>query len=62
MAVITKEQILAYLRELKPQLQKDGIEKIGLFGSYAKDRASIFSDIDIVIATNDEFYRKICWI
>ena len=29
-----------------------GVTKLGLFGSYAKDRADVFSDIDIVIETD----------
>ena len=33
---VSKEKILAFLKELKPSLQKEGIKKIGLFGSYAK--------------------------
>ena len=57
-APITKEMILDYLRELKPQLEKDGITKLGLFGSYARDCADENSDIDIVIRTNDEFRKK----
>jgi hypothetical protein len=32
---------------LKPKYQKDGIVILGLFGSYAKDKATKFSDIDI---------------
>ena len=46
----TKEAILARLRELKPQLEAEGIEKIALFGSYANDQATLYSDIDIAIA------------
>ena len=46
---LTKEAILAYLSELKPSLEKDGIQKIGLFGSYAKGYAGEDSDIDIVV-------------
>ena len=46
---LTKEAILAYLSELKPGLEKDGIQKIGLFGSYAKGYAGENSDIDIVV-------------
>ncbi|WP_298021276.1 nucleotidyltransferase domain-containing protein [uncultured Campylobacter sp.] len=47
--ILTKESILAYLSELKPHLEKDGIQKIGLFGSYAKGYANKDSDIDIVV-------------
>lgn len=58
-APITKEMILDYLRELKPQLEKDGVTKLGLFGSYANGYArKISSDIDIVIEMNEEFHKK----
>lgn len=32
-APITKEIILDYLREIKPALAKDGVTKLGFFGS-----------------------------
>ena len=54
----TKDEILAYLKELKTELEKDGIVELGLFGSYANDYADMFSDIDIVFDTNDEFSEK----
>nr|MBP3725212.1 nucleotidyltransferase domain-containing protein [Campylobacter sp.] len=53
-----KDEILAYLKELKPKLEKNGITKIGLFGSYAKDTANAFSDIDIVIESNAKIMVK----
>ena len=37
----TKDEILNFLRELKPELESFGIYKVGLFGSYAKSRAKI---------------------
>ena len=44
---MTKEDILAYLKEQKKEFAKKyGVEKIALFGSYARED----SDIDIVIA------------
>lgn len=46
---LTKHDILAYLTSIKPELEKVGITKLGLFGSYAKDINHCFSDIDIVI-------------
>ena len=58
LAPLDKDEILAYLKELKPALQKDGIVELGLFGSYAKGTASASSDIDIVIRTSDEFHKK----
>lgn len=50
--MLTKDEILDYLKEIKPELEKDGITKIGLFGSYAKGTAHPFSDIDIVVESN----------
>ena len=56
--MLTKESILKYLKSIKPKLQKDGIEKIGLFGSFAKDQADLYSDIDIAIQTSEKFTKK----
>ena len=46
--ILTKETILAYLSEIKSSLEKDGIKRVRLFGSYAKGYAGEDSDIDIV--------------
>ena len=53
-----KEPILLYLKELKPKLVKEGIAEIGLFGSFAKEEATIYSDIDVFVKTTDEFRKK----
>lgn len=53
-----KEPILLYLKELKPKLEKEGITEIGLFGSFAKEEATIYSDIDIFVKTTDKFRKK----
>lgn len=53
-----KEPILRYLKELKPKLEKEGITEIGLFGSFAKEEATIYSDIDIFVKTTDKFRKK----
>ncbi|MGG7047435.1 MULTISPECIES: nucleotidyltransferase family protein [unclassified Campylobacter] len=58
--ILTKEAILAYLSEIKPNLEKDGIRKIGLFGSYVKGYADENSDIDIVVlADKKEFLDRL---
>ena len=44
-----KETILARLKELKPQYEKEGFIIKGIFGSYARDEADESSDIDIAI-------------
>ena len=53
-----KHEILAYLQEIKPQLQEIGIDRIGLFGSVAKEKADLLSDIDIVIHTTPRFVAR----
>lgn len=51
-----KEDILRFLEEQKPYLfKKFGVRSIGLFGSYAKDRATSDSDIDIVVDMPSSF-------
>ena len=53
-----KEQIISYLTSIKKDLMKNGIEKIGVFGSFARDSADLNSDIDIVIKTTPAFVEK----
>lgn len=43
----TKEDILDTLKNIKSKYQEEGIEILGLFGSYAKGTENEFSDIDI---------------
>ena len=50
-----KEHILSYLSEIKNELLQSGIEKIGLFGSFAKNTAKPYSDIDIAIRIDKSF-------
>ena len=54
MPILSQRQILEYLSEIKPQLKKDGINGIGLFGSYADGYADENSDIDIVVLADKE--------
>jgi len=57
---MTKAYILNFLRAHKDELhEKYGLTKIGLFGSYAKDMADEYSDIDLAIVTEkkDFFLR-----
>ncbi len=58
---MTKIDILTFLEQNKQQIQeKFGVEKIALFGSYAKDCANESSDIDIAIESKqkDFFIRE----
>lgn len=44
---MNKNEILSKLKELKPTYEKEGLILLGLFGSYAKNTQTKFSDIDI---------------
>ena len=56
--MITKNDILSKLAELKPELRKDyAIKEIGLFGSFSDGSFTDKSDIDILI----ELERPIGW-
>ena len=54
----TQKDILTFLTNIKSQLQKDGIEQVGLFGSYARNSATLTSDIDIAIKLNKNYLDK----
>ena len=47
---MNREQIIYLLKEFK-KMNKDkfGILSLGIFGSYAKDEAKSYSDLDIVV-------------
>jgi len=44
-----KGEILKKLRENRKKIERFGVEKIGIFGSFARDEAKENSDIDIVV-------------
>jgi len=56
--MIKKDDIINYLKTIYPEFQKKGIEKIALFGSFAKDKNSLYSDIDILIKKEKNFAKK----
>ena len=56
--MITRNEILAKLSELKPTLKRDfAVSRIGLFGSFSDDTGSEDSDIDILV----ELEKPIGW-
>jgi len=56
--MISKQDILLKLRDLKPILYNDySVKKIGLFGSFSDDTFTEDSDIDILV----ELERPIGW-
>ena len=54
----TQEDILEFLEILKPKLSQDGIEALGIFGSFAKNTNTQYSDIDIVYKSSETFRKK----
>jgi predicted nucleotidyltransferase len=56
--MITKNDILNKLNDLKPILYRDyNVKQIGLFGSFSDDTYSDDSDIDLLV----EFEKPIGW-
>jgi uncharacterized protein len=47
---MTRDEILAELRALKPALEREyGITRLRLFGSHARDEANEDSDVDLIV-------------
>ncbi len=56
--MITKNDILSKLREIKPSLYKDyAVTRIGLFGSFSEGINTAQSDIDLLV----ELEKPIGW-
>ncbi|MBN2825758.1 MAG: nucleotidyltransferase domain-containing protein [Campylobacterales bacterium] len=52
-----KSDILTFLSTIKPSLEAQGVEKLGLFGSYTKESANEFIDIDIAFKLQNDFLQ-----
>jgi len=58
--MMDKNEILKKLSEHKASIQeKYGVEKIGLFGSYAKGKQTPQSDINIYIESKHKTFRNL---
>lgn len=55
---MTKDEIINKLKLFKPIFSKEGVELLGLFGSYANNNATSSSDIDILVETTPKFLEK----
>ena len=54
-----KDSILSTLKKIKPTYEQEGLILLGLFGSYAKDTQTKFSDIDVAYRLDyDKFSLK----
>ena len=62
---MTQEEILQILKEKKEYIQNNyEVEKIGLFGSYAKNTQTQQSDIDIYVEFKNKTFKNIAglWV
>lgn len=46
---MTRDQLLAQLAAIRPELDKLGIASLRVFGSYARDEARPDSDVDLLV-------------
>jgi len=56
---MNREYILKYIRLHKEEISQFGVERIGMFGSFARGDNSINSDVDILVKfreTSSPFY------
>ena len=49
MAVQTKEQIFILLRDHQPDLQRFGVQRFGVFGSFIHNATTDQSDVDVLV-------------
>lgn len=55
-----REEALTILRTHKQELAaKYGVERLGLFGSLARDQASADSDVDIVVVMPPDLFQMV---
>ena len=57
---MTLESIVTFLRQHKEEMHtKFSVEKVGVFGSYAKQRATEESDIDVFVVFSQKSFRNL---
>jgi predicted nucleotidyltransferase len=50
---MTRDEIIHILVTLKPELKKEGVTLLGIFGSYAREEQKGTSDIDLLYTIDD---------
>ena len=58
LATYKNKDTFRYVSDIMENLKKIGPYKIILFGSYANDEATVDSDIDLIVVTNDDYFPK----
>lgn len=56
---MTRDEALAKLRALRPQLEALGFRHVWLFGSVARDEAGPGSDVDLLVEVPEERYENV---
>ena len=54
------DSILAFLESHRDELRAMGVQRIGLFGSYARGEQSPDSDMDFLLTLDDWTWRRWC--
>ena len=54
----TLQNITSKISGIKTKYQDEGFEIVGIFGSYAKDSANKFSDVDIAYSINYDTFDQ----
>lgn len=57
-----KEEILKKIEESRELIKENGVKKIGLFGSFAKDKQNKKSDIDILVEFDKPTLAKYLYV
>jgi predicted nucleotidyltransferase len=55
---LTKEEIINILHNTNTKYKGSGFELVSLFGSYARDTADMFSDVDLTYKINHNIFFK----
>jgi len=55
---LTRRQVIEILQAHEEQLRQFGVQKIGLFGSVARESAGSQSDVDMVVEFSQITYRR----
>jgi predicted nucleotidyltransferase len=50
---VTREEVLAILREHLPEIRALGVSSLAIFGSFARDEARPDSDVDVLVEFAD---------
>jgi predicted nucleotidyltransferase len=54
---ITKKIIIEHIKTIQDEYKNQGIVTIALFGSFATDSQGVYSDIDIAIKKQNDFFK-----